>query len=41
VNDAEIEPRCDLEHHDIIRVGSQRLVFIRLDFSWTDPRFTS
>lgn len=38
VNDAEIEPRCDLEHHDIIRVGSQRLVFIRLDVSWTDPR---
>ena len=41
VNDAEIEPRCDLEHHDIIRVGSQRLVFIRLDLSWTDPRFAS
>jgi hypothetical protein len=39
VNDAEIEPRCDLEHHDIIRVGTQRLVFIRLDLSWTDPRF--
>jgi hypothetical protein len=38
VNDAEIEPRRDLEHHDIIRVGSQRLVFIRLDLSWTDPR---
>lgn len=38
VNDTEIEPRRDLAHHDIMRIGSQRFLFIKLDFNWDDPR---
>lgn len=39
VNDAEIEPRRDLADRDIIRIGSQRYVFMPLcreDFYWDD-----
>jgi hypothetical protein len=39
VNDEEIEPRCDLLRGDVIRIGSQKLMFIPLvgeDFDWNE-----
>ena len=39
VNGAEIEPRRDLVHRDVIRIGSQKFMFLSLldmGFNWTD-----
>lgn len=40
VNGVEIEPRKDLSHKDVIRVGLQKFLFLSLfqtGFSWDDP----
>lgn len=39
VNDAEIEPRKTLAHHDIIGIGKQKFLFIQLDADWDDERW--
>ena len=39
VNEAEIEPRRDLGNNDVIRIGSQKFLFVPLvrdDFFWDD-----
>lgn len=36
VNDEEIEPRRNLAHHDVIRVGSQTFLFVQLDYAWDE-----
>ncbi len=39
VNDAEIEPRRTLAHHDVVGIGKQKFLFVQLDADWDDPRW--
>lgn len=40
VNEEEIEPRRDLKHHDVVRIGAHRFLFVVFDMEWDDPRMS-